>query len=495
MKRILSLIIIFIVVVSCDSFLEEDPKGQLVPEAFFETSQDLELAENGLYYAWYKSTEYIGVWTFFGLGANDLGSSNENGYSWDVFAVPSDHAMIYTAWCDMYALVKTANNVINNYERCDATQDFKDAVGGAAYFMRAFAYFNFVRIWNEVPFYLEDGVFLDIETTGPQVIYEQIIEDLSIAESICPNSYDGDSRRENIAITRGMAKSLLAYVYLQMTGYPINDTSKASHAANKAKEVIDNEGTYGYKLLETCDELWKWDNYMHDEIVLAKYYNRTYGSNPNFPMCPRPSGYGGGWDCYYAELKFFNDFPEGPRKEATFETDYFINDQWVDYTALPTKHPYVKKYWQTAWSPVDPETGEQQYWKTPSNWNSSRTEQLIRHANTLLVYAEAQAMADGSPNAAAYNAINRVRNRAGLPDLTSGLSGAAFRDSVVKERAWEFAGEWFTGTWYDLVRLERVEEVNADRTNENEIVGALDKSDYFQPVPMADVLINPNIGK
>ncbi len=487
--------LVLIFTVSCESFLEEDAKGQLVPEAFFQTSQDLELAENGLYYAWYRSTEYIGIWTFFGLGANDIGSVNENGYSWDVFAVSADHAMINTAWSNMYELVKTSNSVINNYERCDATQDFKDAVGGAAYFMRAFAYFNFVRIWNEVPFYLENGVNLEIETTEPFVIYEQIIEDLSIAENICPDTYEGDSRRDKIAITSGMAKSLLAYVYLQMTGYPINDVSKATLAASKAKEVIDNEAKYGYKLLETYDELWKWDNYMHDEIVLAKYYNRTSGGNPNFPMCPRPAGYGGGWDCYYAELKFFNDFPEGPRKEATFETDYFINNQWVDYTALPTEHPYIKKYWQTAWSPVDPETGEQQYWKTPSNWNSSRTEQLIRHANTLLVYAEAQAMADGSPNAAAYNAVNRVRNRAGLPDLTPGLSGSAFRDSVVNERAWEFTGEWFTGTWYDLVRLERVEEVNADRTNENEIVHTLGKEDYFQPIPQADVLINPNLSK
>ena len=493
MKKFLCLIMIFIVAVSCDDFLGEDPKGQLALDAFFKTTQDLELAEHGLYREFYKSNEQIAVWTYFGLGSNDIGSVNEEGMAFDIFAIPADNGSMYSAWSYSFALVKAANNVINNYEKCDASQELKNIVGGAAYFSRAWAYFNLVRVWNKVPFYLEDGVYLDIEPTEPQVIYEQIIEDLKVAEGMCPASFAGDALRENIGITSGIAKSLLAYVYLQMTGYPVKDASKASLSAAKAKEVIDAESTYGYGLLENCEDLWKWDNYMHKEIVLGRYYNRSGGGNAKAPLEQRPAGYGGGWDCYYAELKFFNEFPEGPRKEATFETDYFINDQWVDYTALATQHPYYKKYWQSAWSPVDPETGEQQYWKTPSNWNSSRTEQVIRHANTLLVYAEAQAMADGSPNSAAYNAINRVRNRAGLPDLTSGLSGPAFCDSVVKERAWEFAGEWFTGPWYDLVRYEKVEEVNADRTNENPIINTVDKDDYFMPIPMTDVLLNPEI--
>lgn len=486
--------LILIITVSCDEFLDEDPKGQLVPEAFFKTTQDLDLAEKGLYRLWYESCEPIAVCEWVACGADDVGSIEENGKAMDIFSIPSDHSALYMLWSGQYGLVKGANNIINNYDRCDAPQNFKDAVGGAAYFMRAFSYFNLVRIWNEVPFYTEDGTHLEIENTAPDVIYDQIIEDLKLAESLCPDTYTGDARRENIAITSGMAKSLLAYVYLQMTGYPINDESKASLSAAKAKEVIDNEATYGYRLLETCDELWKWDNYMHKEIVLGRYYNRTSGGNAKAPMEAKPKGYGGGWDCYYAELKFFNEYPEGPRKEATYETEFFINDEWVDYTSLNTQHPYIKKYWQTAWSPVDEETGEQQYWKSPSNWNSSRTEQLIRHANTLLVYAEAQAMADGTPNSEAYNAINRVRNRAGIPDLTSGLSGTAFCDSVVKERAWEFTGEWFTATWYDLVRLERVEEVNADRTNENPINHPIDKDDYFMPIPQADILINSNIG-
>jgi len=44
-----------------------------------------------------------------------------------------------------------------------------------------------------------------------------------------------------------------------------------------------------------------------------------------------------------------------------------------------------------------------------------------------------------------------------------------------------------------LVRYEKVEEVNADRTNENPIINTVDKDDYFMPIPMTDVLLNPEI--
>ena len=81
------------------------------------------------------------------------------------------------------------------------------------------------------------------------------------------------------------------------------------------------------------------------------------------------------------------------------------------------------------------------------------------HADVLLIYAEAQAMSAGV-DASAYNAINRVRERAGLEDLDPGLSSSEFQKKVIEERGWEFAGLRFTSRWYDLVRMEMVEEVN-----------------------------------
>ena len=88
---------------------------------------------------------------------------------------------------------------------------------------------------------------------------------------------------------------------------------------------------------------------------------------------------------------------------------------------------------------------------------------LIRYAHVLLIYAEAQARANGSADSDAYDAVNAIRQRAGLAPL-SGLSNTDFINSVVQERAWEFAGEYTR--WFDLVRLEMVESANANKDAE-----------------------------
>lgn len=159
----------------------------------------------------------------------------------------------------------------------------------------------------------------------------------------------------------------------------------------------------------------------------------------------------------------------------------------LDWTETLQRRPYYKKYWdipgfdwEKPWEYVD--------------WKSERTNVVLRYANVLLTYAEAQAMSEG-PDQSAYDAVNRVRNRAGLENLTPGLSATAFRDSVVLERSWEHAGgEFAASPWYDLVRLERVEEAAADRHPwEQPIFTPPDKADYFAPYPDRDVLVNPNL--
>jgi hypothetical protein len=106
-------------------------------------------------------------------------------------------------------------------------------------------------------------------------------------------------------------------------------------------------------------------------------------------------------------------------------------------------------------------------------------------------------MADGLPNQLAYDCINRVRNRAGLPDLTEGLNGTAFRDAVIEERKWEFAGIEPCARWYDMVRTETVAAATAKRDkSEVPVVGSPNDNTherYFAPIPQKDKLLNPNL--
>ena len=118
---------------------------------------------------------------------------------------------------------------------------------------------------------------------------------------------------------------------------------------------------------------------------------------------------------------------------------------------------------------------------------------FIRYPMVLLDFAEASAMSTGAPSSNAYAAINLVRQRAGEPNLVAGLSAQAFRDSVVAERGWEFAGE--NGMrWFDIVRLQILPQINAARSSlENPIntSGNLSQK-YIAPIPISDMNNDPN---
>jgi len=127
------------------------------------------------------------------------------------------------------------------------------------------------------------------------------------------------------------------------------------------------------------------------------------------------------------------------------------------------------------------------------DWWGSRTVQVVRYAEVLLIYAEAKAMS-GGPDALAYTCLNRVRTRAGLENVPSGLSGVAFRDKVVEERKWEFAGLEPCSRWFDMVRTETVESATAKRDPADiKLVNQPSKERYFSPIPQRDRSLNPNL--
>lgn len=100
------------------------------------------------------------------------------------------------------------------------------------------------------------------------------------------------------------------------------------------------------------------------------------------------------------------------------------------------------------------------------------------------MYAEALNESQG-PVAAAYEAINRVRRRAGLEDLT-GLSQSNFREAVYLERRLELMMEFHR--WFDLKRTGRVlEQLHQwDKPNAQE-------RHYLHPIPQREIDLNPRL--
>lgn len=122
---------------------------------------------------------------------------------------------------------------------------------------------------------------------------------------------------------------------------------------------------------------------------------------------------------------------------------------------------------------------------------------MMRYAHVLTIYAEAKARGTGGPDDAAYDALNQVRLRGwatGTKALSpaDGLSATRFADEVVQERAWEFACE--RTRWFDLIRLEKVEEANAKKSPDDlQPIKPITKANYWFTLPYSDTSLNPNL--
>ncbi len=137
--------------------------------------------------------------------------------------------------------------------------------------------------------------------------------------------------------------------------------------------------------------------------------------------------------------------------------------------------PYIKKYWDQ-----EKEGGRQ-------NGESDADFIYLRYADVLLMYAEALNEINGGPTTEAYKAINDIRNRAGLEDLTAGLDYQSFKDSILQERQWEFVMEG--QRWYDLVRMGKlIERVQTAKPTAN-----VQSYHNLLPIPRKERYLNPNL--
>jgi hypothetical protein len=470
----------------CKDFLEEDLRGKVLGKSVLSTQEGLESALTGAY----KGLNNTWTYGFTGgnaidimLGADDMTCKPNPGnqLEYESFTVSDANPSTSPLYKGCYKAIQGANNIIENYQSAKGDQAQIKVIAGEAYFIRAFCYFWMVRFFKDIPLITTAKFSMDqlhISRTNPSEVYKLIEADLGQAESLLANS-----RRAKGRPNKGSAKAVLADVYLTEAGWPIKDHSKYALAAAKAKEVIDNHEVYGFKLMPTFAEVFENDAAKQgtEEEIFSITQNQNDGSSTNtlYGAYYLPTEMGG-WDVAFAELNFYRNFPEGPRKDATFASVYKKQDGTIitDYTKLVSKHPYVKKQWLNE--------------KDPGfyGFTSSIPIPLMRYPHVLTIYAEAKARS-GGPDQLAYDYVNAIRARAGLLPL-AGLSATEFADAVVQERAWEFASEY--SRWFDLVRLERVAQANSHRDpSEIPIPNPITENDYTFPFPYADLLLNPNL--
>ncbi|MGI6573472.1 MAG: RagB/SusD family nutrient uptake outer membrane protein [Fermentimonas sp.] len=517
---------------SCSDFLTEDPRGQMATANFFKSENDLDAALTALYsLVTYQNdaNNEVGTEAQWGDDISTHPASNKvNLREYDQYNVSENQASwMPRLWKARYQIIKGANFIINNAPDCENTSKAKITMALAnAYYWRAFNYFYLVTTWGEVPLILNEEITLDVQLSSVEEIYEQIISDLEKAEEGCPDNYTTEPYARNginIAVSKGAVKATMAYVYMAMAGWPMNKTEYYKQAAAKAKEVIDgvNSGKYYYSLLPEYRLIHSQEwNDKNPETLLGIYYNRITKKTQS-PVCDILDDMGG-WNDTNGEIKFWKEFPEGPRKEATYFPKIFLKAE------VKAGNPILRDWWEnpTGGRPVvapvfmktvesSDENKEYDYTNheesVPSNGNKHH--QVIRLAEVYCWYAEAVGRS-GEVNQLAVDVLNKVRNRAdGINSniYSTSMSPAELAEAAWKEHGWEIAGYYWCGfatRARDMFRMYRYKDHFEFRVRNPEIevapgvfrkeavpvTGTWSDKKMYAPRPYVDnITLNPNL--
>lgn len=492
---------------SCSDFLTEDPKGQLTPETFFKTQSDLEQSVDALY-SLVQDLQCNSNSMIVKCQGDDVTSTtgtNKAAYlSADAFETPTDTKGISRTWSAMYSIVKAANLIIENASKVSTTQDEINIALGQAYYWRAYAYFELVRVFGPVPINLNnDASNTKASPNSVEEVYNQIVKDLIAAEQCnLPAKYTVSKRSidgQNIWVSAQAVKATLAAVYLNMAGYPLNKTENYALAAAKAKEVIDGveAGTYDQALLADWNKVYSYGMNHHNETILGIDYNSTPGGWSNqdsqISSCHQFTTIDGGWGDFLAERHFWKNFPDGARKDAVYAKQIYASGNTVDWWATTDGEAYTKNEDGTTNAVISdfrpmfvgftvndnagsPAVDDYDY--TKPFWGGmcvNKRHQLIRYSEVLCWYAEAAARA-GQDLAAAKAALKQVRARA-YADQTKvaevdAMSADQLAEAAYTEHGYEVAGNvlGMVTRRDDEFRMNRLKEAHDFRAGEQDEV-------------------------
>ena len=315
---------------SCSDFLDEDPKGQMSEANVFKSQADLDASIHTIYEKLNQTQSWTNPmypqWQGDDMTANP--SSNKQAVAaLDVFSSDGENKGVKDAWSQHFALIKACNWVIENASKTPTSQEEINIALGNAHFWRAYAYFYMVRIFGPLPMVVTtDPSATNVAPSSVEEIYNLIVDDLKKAEGWLPTSYSQAPRNHDGVdawVTKQATQATLTAVYMAMAGYPLNKGKEYyALAAAKAKEVIDNNGTYGFYNDPVWNHVYSMGHNYNKETILGIDNNWNSGSwdhDSQLTSCCRFEGLGdGGWGDAWGEIAFWKRYPEGPRKDAVY---------------------------------------------------------------------------------------------------------------------------------------------------------------------------------
>lgn len=410
---------------------------------------------------------------------SDANDGKEINTEFETFQYTKDDWAINSYWGDHYSMINTANNAIYTAKTSTLTDEASQRNVGEACFFMAYAYFELVKNFGEVPLInfpiLKPTDAIQPKATIPR-LYEFIDSNLKVAAQNLPltasvyGNYPG-------RLTKGAANALWAQTYLFRS-----DWVKVTALCN---EVI-NSGQY--KLMDNFSDIWREDDLGNGKNCPESIfemnawmpqnsqgnskldYGTDWGTCQQIRKNGAPSGWNLGWGWNTPTDNLVNAWPDtDPRKRKTILFSGQSDGGPIDgghgatipaYTNPDGAGGLAQKYWnKKLYTGNPPKMREFTGFLGTTDGNGGArwiNHRIIRYADVILMLAEAANESNNGAVAAAN--LEKIRNRASgnlgptrtiLPVIPF-TTQAAMRQAIKDERRWEFAMEGYR--FYDLVR-------------------------------------------
>jgi hypothetical protein len=524
---------------SCEEFLIEKPKDFRTINNFYIDQESLNTGVLGIYeryYSLYKAYEpFIGE-----LGTDESVAQYYHREFNEIYKynLSANHNVILRWYNIHYEMIARANTIINRAHSIpNVSEQYANTVVGEAKALRAWAYFRLAQTIGPLPLISEETTKVDytIPRSPLKDVYALITSDLEYAskDGILPTE---KSMNEPGRLTQSAAKAMLGKVYLTMAS--AKDAGVIDRLMNKV-----NKPGYGYGAIsETSEQLYKKAELVLSDLLGKIHLEPIYGNvflvekKNSIPenlwelqfSALAPSGTY--WQKVYGVMSFPFQFERDmytngsglcqihyttalwkSYKEGDTRRDWNLVTYYLDYNQQPDS---MKR----EFDPLEGEiNGVVQSWmgitkyrfntgelnnKIPyTDWsNLPMNFAVLRYADVLLMYAEANLQANGGiATQAGVDAINMVRNRArGVDNNGNAVSEAStpefknftistlhFED-ILEERKLELCFE--SVRWFDLTRTGKLlEKYNEPVIAGDYAQGLINEDKYLFPVPQAQI--------
>ncbi|NNF35321.1 MAG: RagB/SusD family nutrient uptake outer membrane protein [Saprospiraceae bacterium] len=470
---------------SCSEFLERDPLDQITESSFYTTASEANLGVISIYSVMQGVNWYGKSWMITEIPSdNTTTGGNDPDFSpIDNFTINPDNLPNAEFWTEHYRAITLSNQILKWVPDIEMDSEIKASYLAEARFLRAFSYFDLVRIYGAVPI-IRDVATIDSDVFVPRdpvdLVYDFIIEDLQSGTQHLPAvRVTSESGRA----TSDAAKALLAKVYLTIRNY--------DECMNLCRELISSSR---YKLMDDFGDNWLRD--VSDNNAESIFQIQYVGCGP-----------GGTGNALQA---FFAPWGQGITKNSDGWGSQIPTSPQVDNPGTTLRGIYSsedKRKYHTIMTPADhypminsedggytyPASGASRsginikkyvigggadvcFMSTPQNLH------VIRYSDVLLMLAEASCARNGgiSVTEDVLDAYNQVRIRAGIE-----TAGSVTIEEVYDERRREFAFEGHR--WFDLLRSGKVRETMLLHGK------AMQEFNVLFPIPSQEIAINKNL--